>query len=173
MMKMWQKNDDDDEDNIAGADDDDQVDGDLYIMLMGRLFVCHVSSSSHFFPISSYFFNFFQLFPIFSFFSLSQFLSTFPQFFQPTWNQLGTMKNYEISTWNHEKPWISTWNHEKPWKPTWNHEKPWKPTWNHKKNYENRPGTMENQLGTMKNPKNRPGTMKNQPGTMKEPCKPT
>ena len=81
MMKMWQKNDDDDEDNIAGADDDDQVDGDLYIMLMGRLFVCHVSSSSHFFPISSYFFNFSQFF---HFFLSLNFCQLFPNFFNPS-----------------------------------------------------------------------------------------
>ena len=46
---------------------------------------------------------------------------------------------------------------------------PWKTIEKH----ENRPGTMKNQLGTMKNQENPSGTMKNQPGTIIKHKNPT
>ena len=86
--------------NMVRAISDDD---DLYIMLMLRLFVCHVSSSSNFFPfllICSTFSQFVHLFPDFSTFHMI--LSNF-------------------IPWNHEK---TTWNHGEPWKPTLHHEYP-------------------------------------------------
>ena len=69
--------------HIENNDDDD-----LYIMLMWRLFVClsvcHVSSSSNFFPISS---NFFNCSPI-------SFLQLFPNFVQLT--ALTTVLQYNL-----------------------------------------------------------------------------
>ena len=89
--------------NMVRAISDDD---DLYIMLMLPLFVCHVSSSSNFFPISSNLFNFFPICSSLSrFFHFFSIFSTFPL----------------ILSWNHEK---TTSNHGKPWKPTLHHENP-------------------------------------------------
>ena len=78
------------------------ADHDLYIMLMLPLFVCHVSSSSNFFPISSNLFNFFPICSSFSqFFNFFffNFFQLFPRYFSNLFHgtmtkQLGTMENH-------------------------------------------------------------------------------
>ena len=84
--------------NMVRAISDDD---DLYIMLMLRLFVCHVSSSSNFFPfllICSTFSQFVHLFPNFSTFFFN-FFQLFPRYFSNLFHrtmtkQLGTMENH-------------------------------------------------------------------------------